>query len=320
MNAFSLPVICPYLLKAATQTAESREFSEDIAAHVWSYIFAHSIKPCVYCIATFELKHCVGAVRSVNDACFTWDPSTEDAFLITSLTAVIVFGKAFVCICVCVFTFVIRLLVSGKSPRANLHPLIVSGYLCASPPASPYLCACVMFIPCKDKSCWISKRSVSFSYLSPPHLFLPFSLTFFKICISVFFSVFHNPKAQMSLDICCLTTSPCIVQLKHVRRWVGRRTGGNSQTPAETFTQHRAILPPYFQCMFGTRNWHRSYFQDNKEKIHLCVKCFVFPLIFVASCQTTHFHLDDSLKRLKKETIRKKRVSKEPIRLLKLQL
>lgn len=38
--------------------------------------------------------------------------------------------SCYLCVCVCVFAFVMRLLFSGKSPRANLHPLTFSGYLC----------------------------------------------------------------------------------------------------------------------------------------------------------------------------------------------
>lgn len=51
--------------------------------------------------------------------------------VIAGLTAVTAWGKPFVhlCVLVCVFAFVMRPLVSGESPRANLHPLTVSGYL-----------------------------------------------------------------------------------------------------------------------------------------------------------------------------------------------
>lgn len=43
----------------------------------------------------------------------------------------------------CVFAFVMRLLVSGESPRANLHPLTVSGYLSVHHCVSLFLCVCV---------------------------------------------------------------------------------------------------------------------------------------------------------------------------------
>lgn len=79
------------------------------------------------------------------------------------------------CVCVCVFAFVMRLLFSGKSPRANLHPLIFfSGYLCVHHWASLFISMSIFFqvwffTRCNQIGPWVSlSGSLPFVSIPPP--------------------------------------------------------------------------------------------------------------------------------------------------------